>query len=397
MMLLGRVLGEIARKLGQPMVIGEIIAGIILGKTVLGQISPDAFQHMFPIGPVTFLLDGFSKFAVILMVFIAGMEVNLGIVRQQGGRALSVSFFSIVIPFAVGFIVPWFMPEYFGITESGKLIFSLFLGTALSITALPVLARILMDLNLLKTPIGMLIISAAMLDDFTGWLFFSALLMLINNQLDFFSIVKTVGSTLIFSLVMLTGGRFVFNKILPWATKNLSWPGGILSLSISLCLLSASFTEYIGVHAVFGAFVFGVALGDSVHFTEKAKDILQQFVSNIFAPIFFISIGLKYNFAEFFDLNLTIIVVVVAFAGKMLGGWFGARIAGIRSSKAMAIASCMNARGAMEIILGLLALEAGIIRENMFIALVIMALFTSMTAGPMAKFWLKKRHDHKLY
>ncbi len=397
MLILGRLIGEFFKKFGQPMVIGEILAGIILGQTILGHYSPETFQSLFPSGPVSIAMDGFTRVAVILLLFIAGTEVELGVVRQQGGKAISVSFFSIVIPFALGFLVPWFKPDFFGITEANKLIFSLFLGTALSITAMPVLARILMDLDLLKTPIGMLIISAAMVDDFVGWLFFSVLLTLIHNDINLFAVIKTIGYTTLFSLIMLTAGRYLFDKILPWINKKLSWPGGMLSLSIALCLLAASFTEYIGVHAIFGAFIYGVALGDSVHFTEKAKEILHQFVNNIFAPLFFVSIGLRINFAANFDLSLTLIVLIIAFAGKMAGGWLGARIMGIRSSKSLAIASCMNARGAMEIILGLLALEAGIITPSMFVSLVIMAMFTSITAGPMAKFWLKKRVDVALY
>ena len=188
---------------------------------------------------------------------------------------------------------------------------------------------------------------------------------------------------------MLTFGRIIFNKILPWINKKFAWPGGILSLSIALCFLSASFTEYIGIHAIFGAFIFGVALGDSVHLTDRAKEIIHHFVNNIFAPLFFVSIGLKVNFAQNFDLLLTLVVLIIAVAGKMIGAGAGARLAKLSWRDSFAIGSGMNARGAMEIILGLLALEAGIIKERMFVALVIMALITSIISGPMMKYFTR--------
>ncbi len=386
----GRILGEIFRKLKQPMVVGELLAGILLGPTVLGTFWPSMHHIIFPVNHSMLALDAFSKVAVTLLLFIAGLEVELNIVLKHGKQALNVSMFSIVIPFAIGFISPIIFPDFFNIPTDRQLLFSLFLGTALSITAMPVLARILMDLNLLKTELGMVIIASAMVDDFMGWMFFSVLLSMINNNIDIIKLLSTVAFTFIFAVFMLTIGKFLLNKVLPFVNKNLAWPGGILSLSIAFCFIAASTTEYFGIHSIFGAFIFGVALGDSIHFTEKAKEILYQFVNNIFAPLFFVAVGLKVNFAINFDLSLTLIILLIAFAGKMLGGFIGAKLGGYSSKSALSIASCMNARGAMEIILGLLALEAGIINEKIFVSLVIMALVTSISAGPMAKWFLRK-------
>ena len=391
MLISGRLLGELFRRFKQPMVIGEILAGIILGPTVLGMIDQEFFQALFPSkGGTAIALNGLINISVILLLFIAGLEVDLSMVIEQGKQSCYISFSSIIIPFAIGFAFPWFYPDFFGITdEKFKLIYSLFLGTALSITALPVIARILMDTGLFKSKIGMLVIASAMVDDLIGWMIFSVVLSMMNNEVSSSGLLNTLLLTLFFAVSMLTFGRIIFNKILPWINKKFAWPGGILSLSIALCFLSASFTEYIGIHAIFGAFIFGVALGDSVHLTDRAKEIIHHFVNNIFAPLFFVSIGLKVNFAQNFDLLLTLVVLIIAVAGKMIGAGAGARLAKLSWRESFAIGSGMNARGAMEIILGLLALEAGIIKERMFVALVIMALITSIISGPMMKYFTR--------
>lgn len=394
LLLAGRLIGELFRKIKQPIVIGEILAGILLGPTILGTIKPEWFHGLFPANNTAIALDGFTKVSVILLMFIAGLELELDIVIKQSKRALSISTMSIIIPFAIGFACPWYFPDFFNVPSNTRLIFSLFLGVAVSISALPVIAKILIDTNLLRSSVGALIISSAMVDDLIGWLVFSVILSLINQGSGHFHVGYTLGLTIGYVIFMLTVGKFLINKIIPWINRTLSFPGGILSLSIALCFMAAAFTEFIGIHAIFGAFIFGVALGDSKHFTERSKDIVHQFVNNIFAPLFFVTIGLKVNFAQNFDLQLTLLVLLISFIGKIVGGALGAKIAGLSNYKSMAIGFGLNARGAMEIILGLLALEAGIIGNTMFVALVIMALVTSITSGPLLKYFLKMNRTH---
>ena len=348
-------------------------------------IPPDTFDLLFPkTGASPIALDAFTKVAVVLLLFIAGLEVDLHIVFQQGKQALYTSLFGLIIPFFLGFIIPYSFPSFFEGSHPDLLLFSLFMGTAMAISALPVIVRIMMDLKLFKTKIGMLVVASAMVDDIVGWMIFAVILGLIGKQAQF-SIGYTFLLTLGFAVFMLTIGRWILNKILPWVNKNLAWPGGLLSLSLALCFLAAAFTEFIGIHAIFGAFMIGVALGDSEHLSEKAKEIVHQFINNIFAPLFFVAIGLKVNFLLHFDLGITVLIIVIAFAGKLLGSGLGAYLGGFTKRESLAVGFGMNARGAMEIILGLVALEAGLINETIFIALVIMALVTSITSGPMMK------------
>lgn len=391
MLLLARVFAEIAQKFKQPAVVGEIIAGIILGPTIMGMISPDFFEFMFRSNPSANLaLDGIVQMAVILLLFIAGLEVELHLVWAQGKSAVSISLLGLIIPFVLGFIFPYFFPAFFGLAEGSQLLFSLFMGTAMSITALPVVVRILMDMNLFKTKMGMVIVAGAMVNDIIGWLIFSVILSFMGKSGNL-SLISTIGITLLFTVFMLTVGKGLLNKVLPWTNKKLAWPGGVLSLSMAFCFMLAAFTEWLGIHAIFGAFLFGVALGDSDHLSEKAKEIIHQFINNIFAPLFFVSIGLKINFFTNFDIWLVLAIIIISFAGKIIGSGYGALISGYAKMDALAVGFGMNARGAMEIILGLIALENGLIDEKLFVALVVMALVTSMTSGPLMKWALKKK------
>lgn len=394
MLAFGRLMAEVARKFKQPAVVGEILAGLILGPTILGTFSPGSFDFLFPhSGASALVLDGFSKVAVVMLLFIAGLEVDLHIVFQQGRQAISSSLFGLIIPFFLGFIIPYAFPAFFGDnSNSDHLLFSLFMGTAMAISALPVIVRIMMDLKLFKTRIGMLVVASAMVDDVIGWMIFAVILGMIGRGSDIsvgYTFLMTVG----FAAFMLTIGRGLLNRLLPWVNKKLAWPGGLLSLALALCFLAAAFTESIGIHAVFGAFIIGIALGDSEHMSERAKEIVHQFINNIFAPLFFVAIGLKVNFIVNFDFWLTVVILIIAFAGKIIGSGLGTRLGGFTWRESLAAGFGMNARGAMEIILGIVALENGLINEKVFVSLVIMALITSMTSGPLMKWMLKSPEE----
>lgn len=394
MLLLSRILAEVGKRFKLPVVMGELIVGIILGPTIFGMLAPEAFNFIFPkTGAVPIALDGLFSLSVVLLLFVAGMEVQLPLVLKQGKLAVYTSTFSMIIPFATGFAVAWFFPQWFHVenTKDAKLYFSLFLGTALAISALPVIARILMDMNLFKTSIGMLIIASAMFNDLIGWLIFSLVLSMAGNAENSMGLGYTIAYIIGFGLFMLTLGKTIIDRSLPWMQNKLSWPGGVLSFAMGICLLSAAFTQSINIHAILGAFIAGIAVGDSVHLHEKAREIIYQFITNFFAPLFFVSIGLKVNFIENFDLKIVLIIIVLAFFGKVLGASGGSYLGGLSRNQSLAVGFGMNARGAMEIILGTLALNAGLISPSVFVALVIMALLTSITSAPLMRYFLKEK------
>jgi len=393
MLLAAKFFSEIFVKLNQPAVIGEILAGIILGPTVLGMISPDIFEWLFSQNEVALSIDSLITLSVIFLLLVSGLEVDLSVIFKNGKSVTSISSLGIVFPFIIGFGVSYFFPSLMGKEQTGDhFAFSLFMGTALSISALPVIAKTLIDLNLLKTKLGLIIISSAMINDFLGWLLFSLILGLIGAGLHGINFIYTFIFTLLFVIFMLFIGRRIINILLQKVNNKLSFPGSSLSFILILGLVGASFTELIGIHAVFGAFIVGVAFGDSVHLKDETKEVLHQFITNIFAPLFFVSIGLKVNFISNFDFVLVLIVLVLAFIGKVVGCSLGAYLSGFKKNDSYAIGFGMNSRGAMEIILALLGLQFGLIKESVFIALVIMALVTSLVSAPFMNYFIKAKN-----
>jgi len=390
MLVLSRLAAELGRKVKLPVVMGEIIIGIVLGPTILGHYFPTIQNSLFPVfGNVSIALDAITRLSVVMLLFVAGLEVQMQLVIKQGKAAVFTSLLGMIIPFAIGFAAAWYYPEFFK-NEQDKFLYSLFFGTAMSISALPVIARILMDMNLFRTKIGMIIIASAMFDDLMGWLIFSLIMGLMGKGNDAHSVLLMMSYILGFGLFMLTIGKKIIDMSLPWIQKKFAWPGGVLSLSLGLCFICAAFTESIGLHAVLGAFIAGIAIGDSVKLNEKAREIIHQFVTNVFAPLFFVSIGLKLNFVTHFEFALVAAVLIIAILGKVFGASFGAKLAGFSTRDSLAIGFGLNARGAMEIILGTLALNAGLINEKMFVALVVMAIVTSLFSAPFIRFFVKQ-------
>lgn len=389
-----RILGECAQRFHQPSVVGEVLAGILLGPTVLGYFAPEINEALFPShGSGALVLSGFTTVAITLFLLVAGMEVDLSTVWRQGGTAVRIGFTGVAFPFLFGFAIAWFAPNLLGRQNGADaMIFALFFAIAISISALPIVVKILMDLNLYRTDYGMMVVAACVLNDLIGWMGFAIILGLAGdgNQ-DRLPIMATIGLTLGFTAVVLTAGRWIFNKIVPWLQAYTHWPGGVLGFAMCMALFGAAFTEWVGVHAILGSFMVGVAIGDSPHLRQKTRMIIDRFVSFIFAPLFFASIGLHVNFAAHFDISIVSAVMVTALFGKFLGCLFGARWAKLRWRESVAVGSSMISVGAMGIIIGLLALEYELISQRLFVAIVLMALVTSMISGPMVQLVLGRR------
>lgn len=387
-----RILGELAHRLRQPAVVGEILAGVLLGPTVLGTIAPDVNAVLFPqtgAGAVAF--HAITAVAVTLFLMVAGLEVDLSNVWRKGWVGLKVGVAGIAIPFAAGLLAAWYLPQFFGYQqEVNPLLFALFLAIAMSISALPVIVKTLLDLNLYRTDFAVVVISAAIFNDLVGWVIFAVVLGMIDHAADLGDgITRTVTLALGFVLFVFTIGRKLIHRLLPYVQAYTWWPGGEIGLVVILTLMGAAFTEWIGIHAIFGAFFIGMAVGDSPHLRRRSRYILDQFVANIFSPIFFASIGLKVNFITHFDGPLVLTVLVLACGCKLVGGTLGAKWGRMSNREAVAVGFAMNSRGAMEIILGLLALERGLISQELFVALVVTAIVTSMMGGPMIQLILR--------
>jgi Kef-type K+ transport system membrane component KefB len=383
------LLGELARRLGQPMVIGEMLAGLLLGPTFFGWLAPDAQQWLFPHeGAAATALDGIVLLAVTLLLMLAGMEVDLSSVRRQGAATISIASAALVVPLAVGGGLAWLAPSYWGMPANiEREQFAIFFGTAMAVSALPVIAKILLDLDLFQSDFGVLVLVSATLTNLVVWLIFSVAL---GQREGGMSIGAIIGLTVVFALVMLTVGRWVADRCLGWVQAHFSWPSGVLGFTLVAGLLGAAVTDAIGVHAIFGGFLTGIALGESPHMREQTRHVVHRFVEGILAPIFVAAIGLEVNFILSFRPGLVLSVLIVGIAVKVIGVWAAAHLAGCRSIEAWGAAWALNARGELGIVFGLLAWESGVIQARLFVAVVTLAIVTSALAGPMLV-WLMRR------
>lgn len=383
------MLGEIARRFGQPIVIGEMLAGLLLGPTLFGWIAPEAQSWLFPHdGAAAIALDGIVMLAVTLLLLVAGMEVDLSSALQRGKAAAIISAASVVVPLVAGSAVAWMAPHFWGMPADGNpRLFAIFFGTALCVSALPVIAKVLLDLDLFQSDVGVLVLTVATLTNLMAWLFFSVVL---SGAEGTASVANMILLTIGFAVAMLTVGRWVADQCLRWVQAHLPWPSGILGFALVAGLLGGAVTEWIGIHAIFGAFLTGIALGESPHMREQTRHIVHRFVEGVLAPVFVAAIGLEVNFVTNFRIELVLGVLALGIAVKVLAVWAGARLAGCPSIEAWGTGWALNARGELGIVLGLLAWESGLIRERLFVAIVTLAVVTTALAGPMLK-WLLRR------
>jgi len=403
LLLLGaRLFGELAKRFHQPAILGELLAGILLGPTVLGHLAPATSQFIFPLsGHQAEVFKGITSLAVVLFLLVVGMGVDLAAIRRQSRSGLAVSASGMLIPFGLGFLVAWYWPELLGMSGGAdRQTFALFIATAMAISALPVIAKTLMDINLFSTDLGMVVISAAIFNDLVGWIIFAIIIGMMGiaapGEGGHHSQWEVVLLALSFAAAMLTIGRWLLHRVLPWIQAHLSWPGGVLSFTLALSLFGAALSEWIGLHAIFGSFLVGVAIGDSHHLRERTRAVIEQFISFFFAPLFFASIGLRVDFIANFDPVMVAVLLVLACAGKILGCTLGARLSGMGASESWAVGWGMNSRGAMEILLGTIALSVDLINARTFVGLVVIALATSMMAGPMMQRVLRRKRTRRL-
>lgn len=387
MLAVGLIFGQVMRRFNQPAVLGELIGGIVLGPTIFGFFLPPVYQTLFPSqAEITQAREAIIRIGMLFFMFVAGLEVNLSQLRQRKQSILLVSILGCLFPFSLGAASILLFPNFWEYSPASKgTNFLLFIGIALSISALPVITRILMDLRLLDTELGGIVITSAAINDLLGWSLFALLLsnLTVNNLQD--NAFKTIGLTFVFSVLVVGVGRGIGKYLFPWARNALIWPSGFLGVSTIFIFIAAATAETMNIHAIFGAFLIGVALfpifeQDGV---TPAKEIIHQFALTLFAPLYFVSVGLKANFAANFDIQLVLLIVGLATIGKVGGAVVGAWISGINFKDTWAIGFAMNARGAMEMILASIALEVGLIDQRIFVALVTMALVTSIMSGPL--------------
>ncbi|MEO6027061.1 MAG: cation:proton antiporter, partial [Candidatus Binatia bacterium] len=382
-----RGLAEIFRRFGQPPVIGELTAGVLLGPSVLGLLAPDLQLALFPRDPLQFqILEVIAWLGMIWLLLMTGIETELGVLRNLGRAAFYASLLGMVVPFGSAFAFGWILPDRLLVTPDHRMIFSLFLATALSISAIPVIARILTELDLMRRNVGVVILGAGVTDDTTGWLLLSIIAgVATRGESSLASVAISVTSTLAFvALVYLFGVRTV-SALLQWVDDRVEVRHATVTVALVIALVFAAITEVIGIHAVFGAFVAGLVIGRSPRLRKSTIEQLEGPLVAIFAPIFFAYAGLKVDLAHGFELWVTLALIAVACAGKLLGASAGAYWGGLGLWESLAIGSGMNARGGMGLVVALIGLSLGIVTAPMYAAIVMVAIVTSAIAGPLLR------------
>jgi len=377
-----RLGAELFRRLGLPAVVGELGGGILLGPSVFGRFWPELFRSVFPAGSGQFqLLDVIGTLGMTFLLLLTGLETDVKLVRNLGRAALMTSAAGMVLPFALGFALGQFMPDVYLASPDHRTLFSLFLATTMSISAMPVIAKILVDLDLTKRNIGLVILSAGVVDDTAGWL----ILSLIAGAATHGSVrVGQLGLTIVYLIIFLAFAAVILPPFLRLAVRatveRFRVSDSDLALIVVTTLVCAAVTERIGIHAVFGAFVAGLVLHQVPRLKKDTVARLESFVMTVLAPVFFGIVGLKVDLGALGGGRMFAVVLGVACLGKLIGCALGAVWGGLRFWEAASLAVAMNARGAMGIVAATIGLGLGILGTQMFSIIVMMAIVTSFMA-----------------
>jgi Kef-type K+ transport system membrane component KefB len=377
-------MGGLARRLGIPAVVGEIAGGLLLGPTLLGRVAPDLFAWLFPpTGPVASARGAIARVGMLFFIVTIGLDISLGELRRSGRKALLVGTVGTLVPLVLGFMMCYAFPEVIGVTDRDRFATALFMGSLLSLSANPVIARILMDMGLFRSDIGRTIMAATLVDDLVGWGLFAVILAEFAPR----AAAEGSGVAVLAAAAALLGGiiiagRFVLPPLLGWARKRLPYPAGSISCILALALVAAAGSEHLGLHSFLGAFVMGIALAGIYEQQPEPFRIIGEFAFAAFTPIFFVSMAISSDFVAGFDVGLVTLVTLVAFLGKIAGVYAGGRIAGMGSRQALAVGCGLNARGILGIVMAAAARDAGLIDLRLFVACVLMSVFTTMAAGP---------------
>ncbi|MEP6909825.1 MAG: cation:proton antiporter [Actinomycetota bacterium] len=391
-LLAARLVGTITARLGQPRVMGEVLAGILLGPTLLGTVWPEAKDYLFPADIVP-LLSGAAQIGLAFYLFLVGMELDPRVLRERIGQAAFISNTSVAVPMALGFLVA--IPIFKLLAPDVRYLpFALFMGVAMSVTAFPVLARILIERRMLKLPVGALSMAGAAIDDVTAWCLL-ALATAVSGAGHASHAIQVVILAAVFTAAMLLIGRRLLGRV----SKAYDEVGQVPVLwvgAIFVCvLLSAYVSQQIGIAAIFGAFIMGLIMPRRAGLTEDISRRFENFVVLVLLPLFFVVTGLK---TQVNALNrpvlwlLTLLLIGVAIAGKFLGAMLAARFSGFGLRDSAAIGALMNTRGLTELIVLNIGLDLGVISTQLFTMLVVMALVTTFMAGPILRL-IDPRHE----
>ena len=381
---IARLFGALFRRIGQPPVMGEMVAGITLGPSVLQLFWPQAYAFLFPQSSMA-TLGVLSQLGVVLFMFVVGMELDLRHVREKVSTAIMVSHASIVVPFLLGAALALSLYPSLGTPNTSFTPFALFMGIAMSITAFPVLARILKDRGLTETPLGTMAIACASIDDVTAWCTLAFVIAIVKST-GLVGALWTIALTFLFIVLMLTLIRPRLETLLERRIENTRYARIIMAGILAFCLASAWFTETIGIHALFGGFLAGAVMPSTPGVQSFLKEKIEGFSSAALLPLFFVFTGLRTQVALLNDRAgwlMCLAIIGVAVVGKLGGSMLMARWTKMSWRDSFAIGSLMNTRGLIELVVLNIGYDLGILSARIFVMMVIMALATTFMTAPL--------------
>ncbi|MFR9166994.1 MAG: cation:proton antiporter [Dysgonomonas sp.] len=378
-----RIFGWICKKIGQPTVVGEIIAGVVLGPSLLGLYFPEVSAFIFPESSLS-NISLLSQIGLILFMFIVGLELDFKVLKNKANDAIVISHAGIIIPFTLGVILSYIVYNHFAYQHTSFLSFSLFMGVAMSIAAFPVMARIIHERGINKTPLGAFVITCAAFDDITAWCLLAAIIAVVKAG-SFASAIFTIITTILYIMVMFGLVRPFLKRIADLQTSRNIISKSIIGIFFIILFLSAYTTEVIGIHALFGAFLTGVIMPPNLNFRKLFIEKIEDVSLVLLLPLFFVYTGLRTQIGLLNDSYLWGVcggIVLVAVVGKFGGTMLAARFTGQTWRNSLTIGTLMNTRGLMELVVLNIGYDLGVFPPQIFAMMVVMALTTTFMTSP---------------
>lgn len=395
LMVVGRALGEVMNRIGQPAIFGQLLAGVMLGPSLFGLLLPDLHEVIFPDSPkIKTMIDAISQVGILLLLLLTGMETNIELVRRRFKVVMATSLTGIAVPFACGVALGYLIPQSLVPDEGRRLVTALFIGTALSISSVKIVAMVLMQVGFIRRDLGQLILATAILDDSIAWIIVSVIAgMAARGSIDLGQIGLSVAAAVIFLTVSLTIGRRLVAKLIRWCNDNLSIEFPVITAVLVVTFSMALMTDLIGVHSALGAFVAGVLIGQAPILKGHIEQELRGLILAFFSPVFFAVAGLEMDLTTLARpamLGLAVAFVAIASVGKTLGALMGGHIAGLSWRESLALATGLNARGSTEVIIATIGMSLGVLSETLYTLIVAMAIITTMIMPPTLRWALSR-------
>jgi Kef-type K+ transport system membrane component KefB/nucleotide-binding universal stress UspA family protein len=395
LLLAGRLLGELLSRWGQPPVMGQLLGGIVLGPSVLGHLFPGAEHALFPHVPQQqAMLAAVSQLGVLLLLLLTGMETDLSVMRHSGRAAVNISLAGIALPFLFGVLAIELLPAPMLVRPHERLLLGLFIGTALAVSSVKIVAAVVRDLGFIRRTVGQIMLAAAIIDDAIGWILVSVILGLARSgSIDVGGLLRSVLGTLAFLALSITVGRRLVFQLIRWTNDHFVSELPVITAILVIMGAMALATDAIGVQTVLGAFVAGILIGESPILTRHIEEQLRGLIVALFMPVFFGLAGLATDVASLGRPNMLLLtagLIIVASVGKFSGAALGGRLAGLTGAESLAVGCGMNARGSTEVIIASIGLSMGLIDQSFFTAIVVMALVTTLVMPPMLRWALRR-------